>query len=74
MIGAAEPWHVAACAGWGSECDHHVANDDHSMANLRWLSGPCHAEKTKGDALRGLRAVNAKKRHPGSRALPPGLR
>lgn len=41
------PWHVQDCDGVGSECDHDQRGDDHSLANLRWLSTPCHTRKTQ---------------------------
>lgn len=38
--------HHPACTGLGSECDHIQQGDNHSLDNLAWLSGPCHAAKT----------------------------
>lgn len=40
-------WHVPDCDGHGTDCDHDQRGDDHSLTNLRWLSPPCHREKTK---------------------------
>lgn len=61
---AGEPrWHVEACDGRGTDCDHIIEGDDHSLANLQWLSGACHSHKT-------ARSVPAWRR---SRETPPGL-
>jgi 5-methylcytosine-specific restriction protein A len=61
--------HVAECDGIGTQCDHVIAGDDHSLANLQWLSGPCHAAKTKLEALAGRakqpRARRDAEQHPG---------
>jgi hypothetical protein len=42
-------WHVAECDGIGTDCDHDHRGDDHSLANLRWLSSPCHTFKTHAE-------------------------
>lgn len=42
--------HEPECNGVGSECDHVIAGDDHSLDNLQWLSKPCHSAKTKREA------------------------
>ena len=42
-------WHVSECNGIGSECDHDKRGDDHSLANLRWLSTECHKRKTQAE-------------------------
>lgn len=42
--------HVADCDGYGRECDHIQAGDDHRMVNLQWLSTPCHKAKTQAEA------------------------
>lgn len=49
-------WHVDGCDGIGAECDHDKRGDDHSLSNLRWLSTPCHTEKTKLEQPRRLRS------------------
>lgn len=54
---------MPACSGVGTDCDHIVEGDDHSLANLQWLSNPCHKRKTQNDG-------QAWKRRPES---PPGL-
>ena len=41
--------HEPECDGIGRECDHIRAGDDHSLANLQWLSTPCHKAKTQAD-------------------------
>ncbi len=42
--------HAANCDGIGKDCDHVGDRHDHSLANLQWLSGPCHAAKTQAEA------------------------
>ena len=39
--------HVPECDGIGTDCDHIIAGDDHSLDNLQWLSHPCHKAKTE---------------------------
>ena len=41
--------HEPECDGYGTDCDHIRQGDDHSLANLQWLSGPCHKAKTIAD-------------------------
>lgn len=55
-------WHVAECDRIGTDCDHDKRGDDHSLSNLRWLSGPCHKRKTQGEKPSRLRQG---RRHPG---------
>src|SRR3546814_17860281 len=38
--------HQPGCPGTGSECDHIIAGDDHSLSNLQWLSRDYHLAKT----------------------------
>jgi 5-methylcytosine-specific restriction protein A len=59
--------HADGCDGRGTQVDHIVQGDDHSLANLQLLSGPCHDRKTRLD--NGYRAaVKAPtERHPGLR-------
>lgn len=38
--------HDPRCDGVGTDCDHVLQGDDHSLGNLQWLSGPCHRAKT----------------------------
>ena len=42
--------HDPRCQGAGSHCDHVDRGDDHSLANLQWLSKPCHDAKTRVEA------------------------
>lgn len=55
-------WHVANCDGIGSECDHDKRGDDHTLANLRWLSTPCHRHKTQHEGPQRKRPPTP---HPG---------
>jgi 5-methylcytosine-specific restriction protein A len=57
------------CLIIGTECDHIVSGDDHRIANLQWLCGPCHAAKTSRDA-HAARAAKSGRRSP---EAPPGL-
>jgi 5-methylcytosine-specific restriction protein A len=64
--------HEPDCDGFGAECDHHIANDDHSLSNLRWLSAECHAAKTRREARAALLQRKAttklpRERHPSAR-------
>lgn len=64
------PTHAAKCRGWGSDADHIIAGDDHSMDNLWWLSGPCHMAKTNREtAARNRERKTARykpsEQHPG---------
>jgi 5-methylcytosine-specific restriction protein A len=42
--------HEPQCNGIGSECDHITPSDNHALANLQWLSAPCHLAKTLREA------------------------
>lgn len=58
--------HVIGCDGIGTDCDHIDDPHDHSLANLQWLSRPCHQAKTQREA----RAANPQRKrqpeqHPG---------
>jgi 5-methylcytosine-specific restriction protein A len=53
--------HEPDCPRIGTECDHIIAGDDHSLSNLQWLSGPCHRAKTLAEAVKG-RARPTKRR------------
>ena len=62
--------HAPKCRGWGSDADHITPGDDHSMANLQWLSGPCHWAKTNREtAARNRERKTARykpsEQHPG---------
>ncbi|MFT3871556.1 MAG: hypothetical protein QM714_02750 [Nocardioides sp.] len=64
--------HEPECDGYGRECDHIDSPDDHSPANLQWLSTPCHRAKTLAEAkrARGGKALRPAERHPGARRTP----
>jgi 5-methylcytosine-specific restriction protein A len=53
--------HEPDCSGAGNECDHVINNDDHSLTNLQWLSGPCHRARTLQQATEA-RARRSRKR------------
>jgi 5-methylcytosine-specific restriction endonuclease McrA len=61
--------HEPRCDGIGTECDHIVNNDDHSLANLQWLSSPCHIAKTQREAKAAAFKVGRRRprneQHPG---------
>lgn len=58
-------YHVPECRGVGSQCDHVVQGDDHSPDNLQWLSGPCHAAKTRLDNGYSTPVKAPAEQHPG---------
>lgn len=63
--------HEPECDGIGSECDHIIAGDDHSLSNLQYLSGPCHAAKTQVEAQAAARTKRQarmlpQEQHPGT--------
>lgn len=62
--------HDPRCNGRGSDADHIVPGDDHSLPNLQWLSGPCHRAKTAREAADRNRARAAMRirpeQHPGA--------
>lgn len=62
--------HAPKCRGWGSDADHIIPGDDHSMDNLQWLSGACHWAKTNREtAARNRERKTARykpsEQHPG---------
>lgn len=64
--------HHPDCDGIGTDCDHVVQGDDHSLTNLQWLSAPCHRAKTNDENAARNRANAALRRrpteqHPGQR-------
>ena len=63
--------HVPECSGLGTDADHIVQGDNHSLNNLQWLSEPCHRAKTAREtAERNTRNAQLKRRpqepHPGA--------
>lgn len=44
--------HDPKCDGIGTDADHIIEGDDHSDANLQWLSYPCHKAKTSRENAR----------------------
>lgn len=59
------------CEIVGSECDHIEHGDDHRIANLQWLCGPCHAAKTAREAHAARALTRTRGRRPPEQ--PPGL-
>lgn len=58
--------HVAECDRIGTDCDHITQGDDHSLANLQWLSRPCHDAKTRADNGIARRLTLPSEQHPGA--------
>ena len=61
------------CVETGTDCDHIVHGDDHSLKNLQWLCAWHHRKKTAREALearRFIRIPSARK----PRETHPGLR
>lgn len=59
---------VVRCDEAGTECDHIVNNDDHSLANLQWLCAPHHHKKTLQEAAEARNKYSRKRgkeQHPG---------
>lgn len=60
--------HEPGCDGVGAECDHVIPNDDHSLANLQWLSAVCHRAKTLREAQTARGIIGRSRpseQHPG---------
>jgi 5-methylcytosine-specific restriction enzyme A len=71
--------HQPTCDGIGTECDHIDDRNNHSMANLQWLSHACHQAKTlhqakQAKSLRSTKRPKSPKPHPGELPLPPTRR
>ena len=64
--------HDPRCNGLGGDCDHHVAGDDHSLGNLRWLNPWCHKAKTAREAATARAAKREANREPHPGLIPPG--
>lgn len=63
--------HAPGCNGIGTDCDHIVAGDDHSLDNLQWLSHACHKAKTERENAERNISRARMRRHPVERF--PGL-
>lgn len=63
--------HAKGCDGIGTDCDHIVAGDDHSLDNLQWLSHACHKAKTTRESAERNIEYARLRRHP--RERHPGL-
>jgi len=55
----------------GTDCDHIIANDDHTLSNLQWLCHDHHRLKTNSESAAGRRRTAAVGNHP--RERHPGL-
>ena len=63
--------HAPHCDGIGAEADHITPGDDHNLANLQWLSAPCHKAKTRSETIARNKSIAALRKrpappHPGS--------
>jgi hypothetical protein len=56
--------HAPGCLGTGNDADHIQAGDDHSLANLQWLSTPCHRAKTARETAARNRTRAAMRKRP----------
>lgn len=56
--------HSPLCDGIGTDCDHIIAGDDHSMDNLQWLSNACHKLKTSRESAERNRERKKERLHP----------
>ena len=66
--------HVPECDGIGTDCDHIIAGDDHSLDNLQWLSHPCHKAKTEREnAERNAKRKRMRKTSGGTFPRPARL-
>lgn len=63
--------HAPGCDGWGVDADHITPGDDHTLANLQWLSRECHDAKTRHENAEANRARAKLRRHP--QEQHPGL-
>ena len=62
LDGTGQRTHVPTCDGIGTDCDHDIRGDDHSLSNLRWLSLECHKAKTAAEQPKRARP---RPTHPG---------
>lgn len=63
--------HAPGCDGIGTDCDHIIQGDDHSLDNLQWLSHACHKAKTEQENAERNHMKAAQRLHPKER--PPGM-
>lgn len=63
--------HSVLCNGIGSDCDHIIPGDDHSLSNLQWLNAHCHRLKTARETVERNHARRSMRRHPNE--IHPGL-
>ena len=63
--------HAKDCDGIGTDCDHIVPGDNHSLDNLQWLSYACHKAKTARESAERNRRYKKLRSHPNERH--PGL-
>lgn len=63
--------HSPLCDGLGTDCDHIVPGDDHSLDNLQWLNDNCHRLKTARESARRNVIRACGRRHP--REANPGM-
>lgn len=68
--------HAPGCRRIGTDADHIGDRNDHSLANLQWLSRPCHDVKTRADLGLAVPVRRPAEPHPGAMGgtLPPPRR
>ena len=52
------------CPAQGNQCDHIIAGDDHSLANLQWLCAKHHAIKSSREGGAGGRGRRRRMKRP----------
>ncbi|RSX46106.1 hypothetical protein D2E22_1678 [Bifidobacterium castoris] len=62
--------HSVLCNGIGTDCDHIVPGDDHSLDNLQWLNHNCHRLKTARESAQRNMIRARERKHP--REANPG--
>lgn len=63
--------HAVGCNGVGTDCDHIVPGDNHSLDNLQWLSAECHKAKTARESAERNTRRKQMRLHPSE--THPGL-
>lgn len=56
--------HHPDCNRTGTDADHITPGDNHTLANLQWLSEPCHRAKTATDNAQANRQRARLRRRP----------